>query len=76
MPDYDPHQLFITHFSLIGDDIRNYYPSPSGVVLDNGLIEITRKLIRRNCILHYQYDPKTFIVKSWRWEGDECVSNP
>lgn len=70
------HKNFLLQYRLpIGHDIRNYYHSlPSGVLLKNGLIETQEKLPRRDCFVYYQYDPKTFIVKSWRWEGTECVA--
>ena len=68
------HQQFLQMFDRTGKDIRKSYKDlPSGVMLPNGLIEIKVKLIRRDCYNYYQYDPKSFIVKSWRWEGAECV---
>lgn len=79
VPDYDPHQLFINQTNTqIGRDIRGQLSSmyPPGVMLDTGLIEMRQKNPRVDCVVYYQYDPKTFIIKSWRWEGAECVSNP
>lgn len=69
------HQHFLRMFNNTGKDVRKSYKDlPSGVMLPNGLIEIKVKLIRRDCYTYEQYDPKTFIVKNWRWEGGECVA--
>ena len=70
------HQQFLRMFNNTGKDVRKSYKDlPSGAMLPNGLIEIKTKLIRRDCYTYEQYDPKTFIVKSWHWEGSECVAD-
>lgn len=76
--DYDPHQTFLSIYGrAVGKDARAFFSSvPDGVLLNNDLIEIAFNWRpRRNCVTYYQYDPKTYIVKSWRWEGDECTAS-
>ena len=71
------HRNFLAQFNRVGKDIRSYYRGnaiPDGIILNNGLTEIKEKLIRRDCFVYYEYDPNSFIVKNWRWEGDECIA--
>jgi hypothetical protein len=77
--DYSPearHQQFLFLYGMrVGHDVRTEFKNiPTGKVLDNGLVEIMIKFSNQNCINFYQYDPKTFIIKNWHWEGSECFA--
>jgi hypothetical protein len=75
----DMHKIFLARNQmLIGrQDVRKRYDSiPPGTILKNGLIEIRESSPRLNCSTYYQYDPNTFIIQNWRWEGTECLGSP
>lgn len=65
--NYDQRLPFLFKNGVLveGQDIRARYGNhiPSGLLLDNGLIEVTSQFSSKSCVVYYQYDPKTFVVK-------------
>ena len=81
--DADPHDEFVYRLnSMLG---KNVYEAGGGLaILDydnpveliNNNIEYSSSLPRRNCKYYAEVDPKTKIILSVRYEGDECRVSP
>jgi hypothetical protein len=65
---------------LVGSSLASVYKPPqegrlpNTIMLSNGYMEFkvpapTRFTDSKNCFIYYTYDPKTYLVVSWRSEG-------